>query len=139
MKEVSLKTEAEGVPTSEAIISDEKINDTDEYHFAYFIDSNKEFCDEIGELEVGSDGVTPYLPDRWSKRFNRIRRELGYKFRLHDLRHFMATQLIGAGVDIRTVSGRLGHANTSTTLNIYSHFLEARDEEASQIMDTILS
>jgi integrase len=47
--------------------------------------------------------------------------------KLHDLRHFTATQLIGAGVDIRTVAGRLGHADPSVTLRVYSHALEERD------------
>ena len=34
--------------------------------------------------------------------------------RLHDLRHFAATRLLAAGVPVRTVSGRLGHANAPT-------------------------
>ena len=34
---------------------------------------------------------------------------------LHDLRHLHATQLLAAGVPVRTVSGRLGHANAATT------------------------
>ena len=33
-----------------------------------------------------------------------------------------ASRLISAGVDVRTVAGRLGHANPSTTMNIYAHF-----------------
>lgn len=37
----------------------------------------------------------------------------------HDLRHTAATILIAAGADVRTISARLGHALTSTTLNIY--------------------
>lgn len=44
--------------------------------------------------------------------------------RLHDLRHLHATQPLADGVPVRTVSGRLGHANTSTTLNVYAHLLE---------------
>jgi integrase len=39
-------------------------------------------------------------------------------FRLHDLRHFMATEM-AAGVPIATVSQPLGHARASTTLNVY--------------------
>ena len=48
--------------------------------------------------------------------------------RLHDLRHFAATQLLAAGVPVRTVAGRLGHANAATTLNVYAHVLESSDE-----------
>ncbi|MEY8355414.1 tyrosine-type recombinase/integrase [Lachnospiraceae bacterium 54-53] len=50
---------------------------------------------------------------------------------LHGLRHTSATLLISQNVDIRTVSGRLGHAQASTTTDIYSHFLQKADEAAS--------
>jgi integrase len=52
--------------------------------------------------------------------------------RLHDLRHFTATQLIGAGVDVRTVAGRLGYSDLSLTLRVYGHVLEERDRAAAQ-------
>lgn len=57
---------------------------------------------------------------------------------LHSLRHTAATLLIGHGVDIRTVSGRLGHANTSTTLNIYAEYLEELDKTASDKLESML-
>lgn len=42
--------------------------------------------------------------------------------RLHDVRHFVATQLLSAGVDnVRTVAGRLGHRNAATTLTWACH------------------
>lgn len=53
---------------------------------------------------------------------------------LHDLRHTNATLLISENTDIRTVSQRLGHSRTSTTLDIYSHALESKDRAAA---DTI--
>jgi integrase len=59
--------------------------------------------------------------------------------RLHDLRHFTATRLIAAGVPVRTVSGRLGHANPSTTLSVYAHFVEASDQAAASVMGDILA
>lgn len=43
---------------------------------------------------------------------------------LHAFRHFAATQMIGSGIDVRTVSAVLGHAKPSTTLNIYSHEID---------------
>ena len=58
--------------------------------------------------------------------------------RLHDLRHMHTTQLLAAGVPVRTVSGRLGHANAATTLNVYGHFLEASDREAAAVMAALL-
>jgi integrase len=56
---------------------------------------------------------------------------------LHGLRHTSATLLISQNVDIRTVSGRLGHAQTSTTTDIYSHFLQKADEAASNTLENL--
>lgn len=57
---------------------------------------------------------------------------------LHGLRHTAATLLISQGVDIRTVSGRLGHSDTSTTLNIYAEYLEELDRTASDKLEALL-
>lgn len=58
---------------------------------------------------------------------------------LHGLRHTSATLLISQNVDIRTVSGRLGHAQTSTTTDIYSHFLQKADEAASDTLENLFN
>ena len=84
-------------------------------------------------------GALPIRPDHVTKAFAALRDSLGYRgVRLHDLRHFAATRLIAAGVPVRTVSGRLGHANPATTLMVYSHFLEASDQDAAKIMGTLV-
>lgn len=57
----------------------------------------------------------------------------------HGLRHTSASLLIGGGTDIATVSKRLGHAEISTTLNIYTHSLRKTDKEASNKLENILS
>ncbi|HEX9548078.1 MAG TPA: hypothetical protein VF942_12125, partial [Acidimicrobiales bacterium] len=54
-------------------------------------------------------------------------------------RHFSASQLIGAGVDVRTVAGRLGHADATTTLRVYSAFLEQRDREAAAVLGALVA
>jgi len=41
--------------------------------------------------------------------------------RLHDLRHWQATQMLDAGVPLPTVAARLGHASGTTTMKIYAH------------------
>jgi integrase len=65
------------------------------------------------------DRSVPWLPNRVTKQFIRHLRRCGVgRFRLHDLRHFMATQMLGHGVAIVTVAQRLGHARASTTLNV---------------------
>jgi integrase len=85
------------------------------------------------------EATKPFRPDNVTSFFIRIRKAAGAeKVRLHDLRHFTATQLIGAGVDVRTVAGRLGHSDPSLTLRVYSHAIEERDRAAAAIMGTVL-
>lgn len=60
------------------------------------------------------------------------------KVTIHSLRHSNATLMIAEGVDIRTVSNRLGHAQTSTTLNIYAHALKSRDRDVAEKLDEAL-
>lgn len=58
---------------------------------------------------------------------------------LHGLRHTSATLLISQNVDVRTVSGRLGHSQTSTTMDIYAHSLKKMDEKASDILEDLFN
>lgn len=53
----------------------------------------------------------------------------------HGLRHSAAAILISNNVDARTVAGLLGHADPTTTLNIYSYFFKSKGTEASAIME----
>ncbi len=59
-------------------------------------------------------------------------------FRLHDLRHFMATTMLAAGVPVPVVSERLCHARTSTTVNIYAHAMPGADRDAANLLARIL-
>ncbi|MGB3412608.1 MAG: site-specific integrase [Microthrixaceae bacterium] len=84
-------------------------------------------------------GAVPFTPDHATKTFQRLRQKVGLdNTRLHDLRHFAATSLLAAGVPVRTVSGRLGHANAATTLGVYAHFVEASDKIAADALGRIL-
>jgi len=79
------------------------------------------------------DGATPWFPDSASRRFHRLCAEAGIAgVRLHGLRHYVATRLLTAGVDLRTVAGRLGHRNAATTLNVYAHLLVDADRDAAR-------
>ncbi len=74
----------------------------------------------------------PWRPDSTTRRFTQLRDRCGMPgLRLHDLRHYVATTMLAAGVDVRTVAGRLGYRNASTTLNVYGHFVESADREAA--------
>ncbi|MGH9276900.1 MAG: tyrosine-type recombinase/integrase [Acidimicrobiales bacterium] len=84
------------------------------------------------------DGARPWYPDSASRAFRLLCRKAGSSgVRLHDLRHYVATRSLAAGVDVRTVAGRLGHYNAATTLNVYSHFLAEADREAANVLGRI--
>lgn len=57
----------------------------------------------------------------------------------HSLRHLSATLLINSGISLKNISGRLGHARTSTTGDIYSHFLKSTDKVAAEKLDAIIT
>ena len=69
------------------------------------------------------------------KRYNETHEDKLPDIRFHGLRHTMATLMISQGEDIKTVSSRLGHADTSTTLDIYTHAIKQRDREASNNLE----
>jgi integrase len=84
------------------------------------------------------DGQAPIRPDYMTHRFTVLAKRLNVTCRLHDLRHFMVTQLVAGGVDWRTVAGRAGHADGHMTLGTYAHFQQAQDRKAAEFMDRLL-
>ena len=56
----------------------------------------------------------------------------------HAFRHSMASILINSGTDILSISKRLGHANTSTTLNFYGHILQKADAQSAECIANVL-
>jgi integrase len=87
-------------------------------------------------------GLGPELvsPDRISWWWKRARQMSGIdpKWRLHDMRHWSATVAIGQGHDVRTVAGRLGHANPAMTLRVYAHAFAAADQAVAVGLGEIL-
>ena len=73
----------------------------------------------------------PIGPDEIGRRYREARSKCGHTYRLHDLRHAHAAWLMGKGVDVKTVSGRLGHASAKVTLDVYGHFSQALDSLAA--------
>ena len=93
---------------------------------------------ETDRLFVQWNGA-PMHPDtitRWFRQFLEDKNLPHITF--HGLRHTHATLLISQGLDVRTVSNRLGHAQTSTTLNFYAHAFAKMDREASDKLDNLL-
>jgi integrase len=78
-------------------------------------------------------------PERFSRRFSeqlaRCRRQLGGDappaIRVHDLRHSHASLLLAAGVPVKVVSERLGHATVTITMEIYQHVMPGMQAEAA--------
>lgn len=81
-------------------------------------------------------GVHPWRPEFASVEFRQLRRRvgLGDTIRLHDLRHYVATQLLAAGVPLSVVGKRLGHRQLSTTSDTYGDYVPAADQAAAQVM-----
>jgi integrase len=86
------------------------------------------------------EGAIPWRPDSGvTTRFIDLRNRVGLDgVRLHDLRHYVATQLLDAGVPVRSVSERLGHANATTTLGIYAHAIPATDRRSAELLSGLL-
>jgi integrase len=78
-------------------------------------------------------------PSAVSQRYSRMCARLGWDMDIKELRHYSATELIAAGVDVRTVAGRLGHGGGgTTTLRVYSAWRpEADQRAASTISDRL--
>jgi len=97
-------------------------------------------ADEAFLFSPQPDGSIPRWPKDVNYAFLRIQRRLGLSgFSFKDAtRHFVATQLIARGEDVRTVAGRLRHATPSQTLNTYAHFLPERDRQAGELIGSVL-
>lgn len=87
-------------------------------------------CDVFGEW---------YRPDCFTKDFEVFRASHGFDIRLHDLRHTQASLLLASGEDMITVSKRLGHSKVSTTVDVYSHLVPGKDQEAASKIGAIFS
>jgi len=82
----------------------------------------------------------PLMPNTLSREWSRTIAAIGGRqISLHALRHTHASSLIAAGVDILTVSRRLGHANPTITLGVYGHLYGNTDDRAAQAIDAMLS
>jgi integrase len=81
------------------------------------------------------DHSRPCNPDGVSHRYARMCARLGIESHLHTLRHYAATELLSAGVDLRTVAGRLGHGGGgTTTLRVYAAWVPESDRKAAEIL-----
>ena len=82
----------------------------------------------------------PISPDSVIQMLHRVLKRAGLpKVRFHDLRHTFATVALQNGVDIKTVSGMLGHYSAGFTLDTYAHVTTQAQREAAKTMGSVLS
>ncbi len=82
----------------------------------------------------------PISPDSVNNMLKRVLQRAGIpKVRFHDLRHTFATLALQNGVDIKTVSGMLGHFSAGFTLDTYAYVTTAAQKEAALTMGNVLS
>ena len=90
------------------------------------------FCSDV-------EGQRPWRPDVVTNRFGRLCKAADIEgVRLHDLRHYVATNLGAAGTPLATISARLGHRDKATTLNVYQHALPVHDHKAADLLGSLL-
>ena len=96
-----------------------------------WVDTDKLFIKESGGV-MHPDSITDF-----TKKFIKAN-TLPY-FTPHSLRHTNISLMIAAGVDIKTVSSRAGHANITTTGNIYTHQIQSANAKAAEKIGNILN
>lgn len=91
------------------------------------------------DLVFAREDGSPTHPDLFSQTFQRTVKRLGLPvIRLHDLRHTHATMGLAAGVPVKIISTRLGHATTAFTQDVYMHAVpELEESAADQIAEMI--
>ena len=80
--------------------------------------------------DIFSMPTNPWAIERAIREVRGSVKDLPAGFRFHDLRHYYASLLISAGLDVKVVQARLRHASATTTLNTYGHLWPDRDESA---------
>lgn len=114
------------------------------------MDALKDCCDEIDYLSKSiyhnpKANFIIHNTDGWGQSNDSLRKwwrsfanRIGLAgTRFHDLRHTHASLLIANGIDVVTVAKRLGHSNTTTTLQTYAHALSRRDTDSANIIQAI--
>ncbi|MCL5972345.1 MAG: tyrosine-type recombinase/integrase, partial [Firmicutes bacterium] len=89
--------------------------------------------EETGFVFTTSRG-TPLDPSQITPAFKKLLTKAGLPttWRLHDLRHAMATHWLASGINPKVVSERLGHASVAFTLQVYAHVLPNQQADAAE-------
>ena len=83
---------------------------------------------------------TMYDPDAFRRTHDKILKAIGAEhIRFHDLRHTFATLSLKSGVDVKTLSGALGHYSAGFTLNTYTHATTQMKQDAADTIGGVIS
>lgn len=96
----------------------------------YQLLDNLEYKNEYIFDYLSIDGICSWF-DKWQTK-NNIK-----NIRFHDIRHTHATILLYLGVDVKTISERLGHSDIQTTLNVYADVLKELDVKSAEKIDSL--
>lgn len=103
-------------------------------------DAGVEVAEDGYAFTLDPSGREPAKPDGLSHSFGNLCQAIGVRgVSLHTLRHFSASMLIASGRDVRTIAGRLGHSDATTTLRVYAHMVEGRDQDAADYLGRLLA
>jgi integrase len=92
------------------------------------------------DLVFAREDGSPWPPDSLTTAWQKTLASLKLpKVTLHSLRHTHVSQLIASGLDVVTVSRRIGHSNPTVTLGVYSHLFGNTDERAAAAVETALA
>jgi integrase len=84
------------------------------------------------------DGA-PRSPNALTKEWSVAMEAAGLNITFHALRHMHASSLIAAGLDVLTISRRLGHASPTITLGVYGHLFTNTDDKAAEVMEALFA
>ena len=91
----------------------------------------------FGHIDTGAARSPNALTREWTRAVEKIKG--GPAVTWHSLPHTHASQLLRSGVDVVTVSKRLGHAKPDITLRVYSHLMPGADAAAAAVMEKALA
>jgi integrase len=102
-------------------------------------------ADHLNSRKIESDFVfctskgTPFSPRNIVRHFKKVLKKAGLPqtTRLHDLRHTFVSFLLSQNVPPKDVQGIAGHADFSTTMDIYGHLMPGAQKEAARKMDKL--
>ena len=95
---------------------------------------------EENDLVFPGQTGKPLDPATLTRNFIKIVRKLGLEnVRLHDMRHFHASQLYANGLQLKDLQQRMGHSSISVTADIYTHVDIGNQDEALEAFEKSLS